>query len=158
MFCCLFFCIHSFQVSVFDSVVQGGDSVWEGLRIYKGKVFKLEEHLDRSVTLMHIFHFFGWFDYLQVISAHQIINCRIVWLEFLQIIDIHLNCRKTGWNCQQIKFCIWDINVIQVYYVLLKKIQIFFFFCLFIGLCFRLKEYIFWVAQCSSDLVIKFVN
>lgn len=34
-------------VSVFDSVVQGGDSVWEGLRIYKGKVFKLEEHLDR---------------------------------------------------------------------------------------------------------------
>ncbi|CAF2036118.1 BnaA09g03710D [Brassica napus] len=35
------------KVSVFDSVVQGGDSVWEGLRIYKGKVFKLEEHLDR---------------------------------------------------------------------------------------------------------------
>ncbi|KAK3014558.1 hypothetical protein RJ639_010172 [Escallonia herrerae] len=27
--------------------VQGGDSVWEGLRIYKGKIFKLEEHLDR---------------------------------------------------------------------------------------------------------------
>ncbi|XP_057515297.1 branched-chain-amino-acid aminotransferase-like protein 2 [Amaranthus tricolor] len=37
----------SAKVSVFDSVVQGGDSVWEGLRIYKGKVFKLEEHLDR---------------------------------------------------------------------------------------------------------------
>lgn len=37
----------SAMVSVFDSVVQGGDSVWEGLRIYKGKVFKLEEHLDR---------------------------------------------------------------------------------------------------------------
>ncbi|KAF3485318.1 hypothetical protein F2Q69_00056172 [Brassica cretica] len=35
------------KVSVFDSVVQGGDSVWEGLRIYKGKLFKLEEHLDR---------------------------------------------------------------------------------------------------------------
>ncbi|EMS66899.1 Branched-chain-amino-acid aminotransferase-like protein 1 [Triticum urartu] len=35
------------QVSVFDSVVQGGDAVWEGLRIYDGKVFKLEEHLDR---------------------------------------------------------------------------------------------------------------
>jgi branched-subunit amino acid aminotransferase/4-amino-4-deoxychorismate lyase len=32
---------------VFDSVVQGGDAVWEGLRIYDGKVFKLEEHLDR---------------------------------------------------------------------------------------------------------------
>ncbi|KAK9735398.1 hypothetical protein RND81_04G203500 [Saponaria officinalis] len=37
----------SAKVSVFDSVVQGGDSVWEGLRVYKGKVFKLEEHLDR---------------------------------------------------------------------------------------------------------------
>lgn len=37
----------SAMVSVFDSVVQGGDSVWEGLRIYSGKVFKLEEHLDR---------------------------------------------------------------------------------------------------------------
>jgi len=35
------------QVSVFDSVVQGGDSVWEGLRVYNGKIFKLEEHLDR---------------------------------------------------------------------------------------------------------------
>ncbi|WZZ12175.1 hypothetical protein YC2023_105264 [Brassica napus] len=35
------------KVSAFDSVVQGGDSVWEGLRIYKGKIFKLEEHLDR---------------------------------------------------------------------------------------------------------------
>ncbi|XP_076936060.1 branched-chain-amino-acid aminotransferase-like protein 2 [Bidens hawaiensis] len=37
----------SAAVSVFDSVVQGGDSVWEGLRIYNGKVFKLEEHLYR---------------------------------------------------------------------------------------------------------------
>ncbi|XP_062211337.1 branched-chain-amino-acid aminotransferase-like protein 1 isoform X2 [Phragmites australis] len=35
------------KVSVFDSVVQGGDAVWEGLRIYDGKVFKLDEHLDR---------------------------------------------------------------------------------------------------------------
>ncbi|KAA8536896.1 hypothetical protein F0562_029374 [Nyssa sinensis] len=37
----------SAKVSVFDSVVQGGDSVWEGLRIYRGKIFKLDEHLDR---------------------------------------------------------------------------------------------------------------
>ncbi|XP_015875128.3 branched-chain-amino-acid aminotransferase-like protein 1 [Ziziphus jujuba] len=37
----------SAKVSVFDSVVQGGDSVWEGLRVYSGKIFKLEEHLDR---------------------------------------------------------------------------------------------------------------
>lgn len=37
------------KVSVFDSVVQGGDAVWEGMRIYNGKVFMLEEHLDRLV-------------------------------------------------------------------------------------------------------------
>jgi branched-chain amino acid aminotransferase len=41
--------IHRDQagVSPFDSVVQGGDAVWEGLRLYQGKIFKLQEHLDR---------------------------------------------------------------------------------------------------------------
>ena len=34
-------------VSPFDSVVQGGDAVWEGLRVYQGRIFKLREHLDR---------------------------------------------------------------------------------------------------------------
>src|SRR5450432_798215 len=34
-------------VSPFDSAVQGGDSVWEGLRVYDGRIFKLREHLDR---------------------------------------------------------------------------------------------------------------
>jgi branched-chain amino acid aminotransferase len=34
-------------ISVFDSVVQGGDAVWEGLRLYQGKIFKLGEHLAR---------------------------------------------------------------------------------------------------------------
>ncbi|MSR57755.1 MAG: aminotransferase IV [Planctomycetaceae bacterium] len=34
-------------VSPFDSVVQGGDAVWEGLRLYAGRIFKLHEHLDR---------------------------------------------------------------------------------------------------------------
>ena len=34
-------------VSPFDSSVQGGDAVWEGLRLYKGRIFKLTEHLDR---------------------------------------------------------------------------------------------------------------
>ena len=34
-------------VSPFDSAVQGGDAVWEGLRLYKGRIFKLNEHLDR---------------------------------------------------------------------------------------------------------------
>ena len=35
------------KVSVFDSAVQGGDAVWEGLRIYDGKIFALDAHLDR---------------------------------------------------------------------------------------------------------------
>lgn len=35
------------RVSVFDSVVQGGDAVWEGLRVYKGGIFCLDEHLQR---------------------------------------------------------------------------------------------------------------
>lgn len=34
-------------VSPFDSAVQGGDAVWEGLRLYEGRIFKLVEHLDR---------------------------------------------------------------------------------------------------------------
>jgi branched-chain amino acid aminotransferase len=34
-------------VSPFDSAVQGGDAVWEGLRLYEGRIFKLAEHLER---------------------------------------------------------------------------------------------------------------
>jgi len=34
-------------VSPIDSVVKGGDAVWEGLRLYQGRIFKLTEHLDR---------------------------------------------------------------------------------------------------------------
>jgi branched-chain amino acid aminotransferase len=34
-------------VSPFDSSVQGGDAVWEGLRLYGGRIFALEEHLAR---------------------------------------------------------------------------------------------------------------
>ena len=34
-------------VSPFDSAVQGGDAVWEGLRLYQGRIFKLREHLGR---------------------------------------------------------------------------------------------------------------
>jgi branched-chain amino acid aminotransferase len=34
-------------ISPFDSVVQGGDAVWEGLRLYDGRIFQLIEHLDR---------------------------------------------------------------------------------------------------------------
>src|SRR5680860_111540 len=35
------------KVSVFDSSVQGGDAVWEGIRVYKEGVFSLDRHLYR---------------------------------------------------------------------------------------------------------------
>src|SRR6056300_208059 len=35
------------KVSVFDSAVQGGDAVWEGMRVYQEGVFCLDRHLDR---------------------------------------------------------------------------------------------------------------
>src|SRR5438128_4148729 len=38
---------HQAGISPFDSAVQGGDAVWEGLRLYNGRIFKLHEHLDR---------------------------------------------------------------------------------------------------------------
>jgi branched-chain amino acid aminotransferase len=34
-------------ISPFDSAVQGGDAVWEGLRLYQGRIFRLDEHLAR---------------------------------------------------------------------------------------------------------------
>ena len=34
-------------ISPFDSAVQGGDAVWEGLRLYDGRIFRLSEHLER---------------------------------------------------------------------------------------------------------------
>lgn len=45
------------QVSVFDSAVQGGDAVWEGLRVYAGKVADLDRHLDRLFASAHALAF-----------------------------------------------------------------------------------------------------
>src|SRR6185436_14292625 len=45
------------KVSVFDSSVQGGDSVWEGLRVYKGKIFCLNDHLTRLHESAHAMMF-----------------------------------------------------------------------------------------------------
>jgi branched-chain amino acid aminotransferase len=45
------------KVSVFDSVVQGGDAVWEGLRVYKKGVFCLTKHLDRLRASAHALAF-----------------------------------------------------------------------------------------------------
>ena len=35
------------KISVFDSVVQGGDAVWEGLRVYNGRIAALSGHMER---------------------------------------------------------------------------------------------------------------
>jgi branched-chain amino acid aminotransferase len=44
-------------VSPFDSVVQGGDAVWEGLRLTNGRIFGLEEHLARLRRSAHALAF-----------------------------------------------------------------------------------------------------
>ena len=45
------------KVSVFDSAVQGGDAVWEGIRIYDGYAFMLEHHIDRMHYSAHALAF-----------------------------------------------------------------------------------------------------
>ena len=44
------------KISVFDSAVQGGDAVWEGLRVYNGRIAALNDHLQRlqNLSLIHI--------------------------------------------------------------------------------------------------------
>jgi branched-chain amino acid aminotransferase len=45
------------KVSVLDSVVQGGDAVWEGIRVYEKGVFMLDRHLDRLMDSAHAMAF-----------------------------------------------------------------------------------------------------
>ncbi|KAL7500691.1 hypothetical protein ACHAWT_008546 [Skeletonema menzelii] len=35
------------KISPFDSSVQGGDACWEGVRVYNGRIFHLDHHLNR---------------------------------------------------------------------------------------------------------------
>ena len=44
-------------VSPFDSSVQGGDAVWEGLRLTNGRIFALDEHLARLRRSAHALAF-----------------------------------------------------------------------------------------------------
>lgn len=48
---------HEAKISVLDSVVQGGDAVWEGLRIRQGRAFQLEEHVSRLRASAHALAF-----------------------------------------------------------------------------------------------------
>ncbi len=45
------------KISVFDSVVQGGDAVWEGIRVYDGRIFELHHHLTRLINSAHAMGF-----------------------------------------------------------------------------------------------------
>jgi len=45
------------KVSVFDSVVQGGDAVWEGIRLYEEGIFSLDRHLQRMEDSAHTLGF-----------------------------------------------------------------------------------------------------
>jgi len=47
------------KVSVFDSTVQGGDAVWEGLRVYNGRIFCLHKHLSRLMASAKAMAFTG---------------------------------------------------------------------------------------------------
>lgn len=69
------------KVSVFDSVVQGGDAVWEGLRIYAGGVFKLDAHLDRLMDSAHAMAFES------IPSREHIIKCLFATLNANQMYD-----------------------------------------------------------------------
>jgi branched-chain amino acid aminotransferase len=56
------------RISPFDSAVQGGDAVWEGLRVYNGRVFRLEQHLDRLIRSAKALAF------AQIPSRERIVN------------------------------------------------------------------------------------
>ena len=45
------------KISVLDSLVQGGDGVWEGLRVYKGKIFQFNEHISRLLDSAKALYF-----------------------------------------------------------------------------------------------------
>ena len=42
---------HHANISVYDHGLLYGDGVFEGIRFYNGRVFKLKTHLDRLVAL-----------------------------------------------------------------------------------------------------------
>src|SRR5438309_1168601 len=44
-------------ISPFDSAVQGGYAVWEGLRLYNGRIFNLHKHHDRLERTSHALSF-----------------------------------------------------------------------------------------------------
>jgi branched-chain amino acid aminotransferase len=56
-------------LSPFDSVVQGGDAVWEGLRLYDGRIFGLAAHLDRLRRSAAALNFAGVPETAELVTA-----------------------------------------------------------------------------------------
>ena len=59
------------KISVFDSLVQGGDGVWEGMRVYNGKLFMLDSHLERLFDSAKAMAFEGIPSREEVVEAIQ---------------------------------------------------------------------------------------
>src|SRR5438105_3908266 len=77
-------------ISPFDSSVQGGDAVWEGLRLYNGRIFKLHEHLDRLERSARALSF------AEVPSRDQIISALTQTLEANRMWnDVHVRLTLT---------------------------------------------------------------
>jgi branched-chain amino acid aminotransferase len=56
-------------ISPFDSVVQGGDAVWEGLRLYQGRIFGLDQHLARLRRSATALNFAGVPEQADIVTA-----------------------------------------------------------------------------------------
>lgn len=69
------------SVSVLDSVVQGGDAVWEGLRIRQGRAFQLKEHVARLRSSAHALAF------VEIPSAEEVYSAIFETLQANQMTD-----------------------------------------------------------------------
>jgi branched-chain amino acid aminotransferase group I len=78
------------KVSVFDSSVQGGDAVWEGLRVYGGRVFELDAHLDRLLRSARAMAF------AEVPSREEVVSALFATLEANRMRDgVHVRLTLT---------------------------------------------------------------
>lgn len=71
----------SAKISVFDSGVQGGDAVWEGIRVYNGRIFCFEKHLYRLMESAKSM------DFLNIPSLDEVKNAVFSTLEANQMRD-----------------------------------------------------------------------
>ena len=78
-------------ISPFDSAVQGGDAVWEGLRLYGGRIFKLREHLARLRSSALALAFAEIPDDVALTGANEI------W-ESVNLVNLRENIVPTRWR------------------------------------------------------------